>query len=344
MARVAAGALKEDWHCESITRGGADLVELWGDFEARLSGGTSGTREEDHGDSNGQEERWDVVVLQVGSGSAQENAHFDTTEEVLKHRYGPLLSERQPGCLVLLYQTWAEPRDPAISHGEPRARSIEAYRAALAARLPVRVAWAGKAFSLLREGAAERLGVAVDGSLYPALFKDDSGHPSPLAGVLVAAIVVLSLRSSEDDEEDAALGRTASRMAAAVPATLGQGLLSQVLASILPQSWRTASSGYAAEAAFGQRLWLEGKRTLPPGLLDEAAEEESSSVAARYPAGLRTEKRSLGPAPCDALVAAAIAVSAGECRIDDVLDCSTPAAEGCRGQPHSSTSRRWRPR
>lgn len=287
VARVAAAAHQEELHCEALARGGADLLELWGDFEERLLRGGRGPG--GVADAEGATECWDAVVLQVGRGGADAAARFATLE-VLQHRYAPLLLERQPGCQVLLYQTWAEP-DEAPELEPPREEGVEAYRAALlgAAVPEVRVVWAGRAFRLLREGGGA--GAPADSCIYPALFKDDSGHPSALAGLLVAAIVVLVLGGGEHYK-----GPSRS--------------LGQILAAILPPSWRTASASYTGQAELGQRGWLDGKRTLPVGLLDEP--DEDLGPLGKYPPGLRTEKRALGPAACDALAAVAGLVAAAE--------------------------------
>jgi len=314
VARIAAAAVGEDWHCESVTEGGADLLDLWEDFETRLLRG------------NG--EVWDVIVLQVGQGSLEEESRFAMVE-VLSHRYGPLLRERQPNCQVVLYQTWADPGqlpgEAALLH-----QAVEVYRASLlAAGGPgeVLIARVGEAFRLVREGT--QLGVPVDGGRwYPALFKDDSGHPSAFAGLLIAAVVVLV--SVGVDE-----------VCSHLPRPLGQ-----ILSAILPASWRTASTGYAGEVELGQRGWLDGKRTLPAGLTHDA--DEDLGALAKYPPGMRTEKLALGPGACDALAAAATLAS----RTD------APGASDHSAQAHATRSdaaaalalapapalRRWRAR
>lgn len=178
VARIASGLLGEDWECEAVTQGGADLLELWEEFEARLLRSVSCG------------ETFDTVVLQVGRCSLDPGSRFASTE-ALGQRYGPLLRQCCPRCQVVLYQTWAEPGD---AHVEDALRDgvLEGYRASLVSdadvdlALQVLIASVGKAFRLVQERAD--LGVPdLDASrLYPALFKDDSGHPSALAGAATA--------------------------------------------------------------------------------------------------------------------------------------------------------------
>lgn len=317
VARVAAAASGEDLHCDAVTQGGADLLDLWDEFEERIRRG-------------GEAERWDVVVLQVGRGGGDEASRFAVVE-VLRHRYGPLLAELQPSCEVLLYQTWSDPGVPARDDAQLD-QGVEAYREALVGAFAprVRIARAGTAFRLVKEGAS--LGVAVDKGVYPALFKDDSGHPSALAGLLVAAVIVRLL---------GCCGRPGEP-----PRPLGK-----ILAAILPSAWRTASSSYAGTVELNQRGWLDGNRNLPAGLIDDG---EDLGALSRYPPGLRTEKRSLGPFACDALAAAAgLAVQGQEEPGAQTSLAASPAAVHWEAPSVASDgtsaasggpSRRWRAR
>lgn len=267
--RVASAHLGLDLQCTAITKGGADLLELWDDFEAFALG--------DAGPP------WASVVLQIGRAEDADATRV-TLGETLRHRYGPLLRKVAPdGLRVILYHTWRDPADSDIP-GSPE--GVEVCKMALqkAGLGDVQVAAVGDAFQHLRRDAA------ADRSLFPALFKDDMGHPSALAGLLIATVIVLALASGGGLQA----GSTAKRP------------LSQVLEAILPPAWRTASPGYAGEAQVGQRGWRDTRRTLLAGLVEN---DEEDGPLSRYPPGMRTEKRTLGPAPCDALTRAALATT-----------------------------------
>merc|ERR1719401_3084739 len=122
--------------------------------------------------------------------------------------------------------------------------------------------------------------------IYAALWKDDMGHGSALAGALVGALMVQILDLT-----------AASRRP-----------LERILYSLLPNAWRTASPGFAGELGFEQRLWGEGARGAPAELMELAGAEEDRPLS-KYPPGLRTERRSLGVALGEALVAAAMYAS-----------------------------------
>jgi len=252
----------------------------------------------------------------VGRG-ADPNAHFAALQ-ALEHRYAPLLLETQPTAQVLLYQTWTSAQ---TDNGEAGllSESLKACQATLVAAgiADVRVARAGHAFLAVRSDPG------ADRHIYPALFKDDSGHGSALAGVLVAAVIVQALN----------LGTNGS----SVP----RRPLGPILESMIPSAWRTASSGYAGEADFGQKSWNEGNRAALGGLLDDP--DADLGPLSRYPPGMRTEKRSLGLSPGDTLAAAA-AAAAGEftlpsgMRIVDDTACASITTK----ESAPTGSRRWR--
>lgn len=298
VSRLASGALGFEAQCDAVTQGGADLLDLWEAVEARVR------RSAEEG-----EPAWDVVVLQAGRGGTVE-ARF-ATEQALEHRYGPLLIRQQHTCRFVLYQNWA---DPGADPRQPdSSKAMRAYRSALFAAgvADVRIAWVGEAFQQLREDEA------VDRHLYPALFKDDMGHPSAFAGLLMAAVVAPCLAPDEAPSSSRPLG--------------------PVLEAMLPAAWRTASPGYAGAAEFGQKGWLDGRRTLPAGLVEED-DEELGPLAGRPP-GTRTERRDLGFAFGDVIVAVA-ASAARACGSSAPAQVETP--EAAQAATPASSKRRWR--
>lgn len=254
VARLAAAMSGAELSVESVTKGGADLLDLWEDFSATTHGSSSSSA-------------WDTFVLQVGYG-ADKSKEFAVVE-ALKHRYAPLLLELQPSCTVLLYQTWSGPR-PSSAEGDLLAESLEEYRAALllAGIRDVRVARAGHAFLAVQEASAR-----LNERIYPALWKDDMGHGSALAGVLVAAIMVLSL----------GLGATLEGR---------QRPLGKILEAMLPNAWRTASPGFAGDVNVAQKGWRDECRGAPAAVMELLQEEDLPLN--RYPPGMRTERRDLG--------------------------------------------------
>lgn len=300
VSRLASGALGFQVQCDAVTQGGADLLDVWEAVEARVRGAVAEG-----------ERTWDVVVLQAGRGGTVE-ARF-MMEQALEHRYGPLLIGQQSTCRVVLYQNWADPGvDP---RQEESFAAMRAYRSALIASgvADVRIAWVGEAFQQLREDTA------VDRHLYPALFKDDMGHPSAFAGLLMAAVVAPCLAPNDAPPSCRPLG--------------------PVLEAMLPAAWRTASLGYAGVAEFGQKGWLDGRRTLPAGLVEE--DDEDLGPLAGRPPGTRTERRDLGLAPGDAIAAVAVLV-ARTC--DSGVAARPEMAKAAQAEPPAAgtSKRRWR--
>lgn len=266
--------------CESVTRGGADLLELWEEVEAKL-----------------QSETYAVVVLQLSSCYCTTPETVFAIEQALTQCYGPaLLAQRAE---VVLYQSLAEPMAaPSVDH----MHALDTFRAALGALgLDVRVARAADAARLVRED--QRAHPAV----FPALFKDDMGHPSAFAGLLMGASIALCLSPAEPQR------------------------LERALEAMLPAFWRTASCSYAGGTS--SKLWNDR------GFMGDFVEEDEDERAlAKYPPGTRTERKDLGVAPCEALVRAAVATSqadpSGQVPSADTAAQAAPAAPAQR--------RRWK--
>lgn len=265
VARVAA-AVSMDIHVDSVTKGGADLLDLWEEFEAHVLRSL-----------NGREAMWDTFVLQVGR-CADSSSRF-ALAEVLRLRYAPLLLEVQPNCKILLYQTWATPH-PTLSEAELLNDSLMVYHSALlgGGLEDISTARVGHAFLALRD----------DPCIYPALFKDDSGHGSALAGVLIAAVIGLALGIYRLEGEG-----------------LSQKPLGRILEGMLPKAWRTASAGFVGDPEFGQKSWLDVNKGVPKGLKDI----EDDGPLSKYPPGMRTEKSTLDPGFGGVLAAVAIDVT-----------------------------------
>lgn len=266
VTRLAAAASGAKLEVDSVTKGGADLVDVWEEFAAFVQGA-------------GQDRTWDTFVLQVGRG-ADKNMQF-AIAQVLEHRYAPLLLEGQPDCRVLLYQTWSGPR-PLSNEVDLLAESIDEYRAVLLAAgiREVLVARAANAFLAVRDASA------LDKCVYPALWKDDMGHGSALAGALVAAVMVLSLGLGPRSE-----GR--------------QRPLGRMLEAMLPNAWRTASPGYAGDIGFAQKGWRDEFKGAPALVMDLVGDPDEDLPLNKYPPGMRTERRDLSVAFGDILAAAA---------------------------------------
>lgn len=292
--------------CESVVKGGADLVDLWEDFENMMQR-TSSTQ-------------WDIVVLQIGR-LADPQARFAIVQ-VLEHRYGPLIRQLHPDCGVLLYQTWSEPW-PGVHEEELLMHAAADCQSSLlsAGLIDVRVARAAHAFLAVRDCVDAR------NLLYPALWKDDMGHGSALAGVLVALVMLLAIGLATSPRR--ALGRIIEADA------------------ILPAAWRTASPGFAGKAQVGQKGWRAGSPGAPAELMELAGVEDDHPLS-KYPPGLRTEKRALQADFGDVLVAAATAAAA--CGRDFTnrpgnLVCNEPNAGAPAGgeapAAAPSRTRRW---
>jgi len=272
--RVAAAVGVASVQCTAVVQGGADLLDLWEEFEEHLRCSSSGAS-------------LDTLVLQVGVG-ADEGSRL-ATAEALRHSYAPLLLQLHPGCQVLIYQTWAGPR-PDPDAAVQMAETADFYCSVLADAgiSDARVARAGHAFLALQASCAN----STNKRMYAALFKDDSGHGSALAGLLVAAVVVLTLGIG-GCTDGTSTGSGARRLAS-------------ILEAILPSAWRTASPGFADDdAQFGQKGWLEGNKAAPAALLELLQDPDDNGPLSRYPPGMRTERHTLGPAPGEVLVAAA---------------------------------------
>ncbi|CAK0897871.1 unnamed protein product [Prorocentrum cordatum] len=213
------------------------------------------------------EDPWDAVVLQVGRGADSESRFAEA--EVLRCRYAPLILDTHPRSQVVLYQTWSEPY-PGPSEAALMAESLAEYQGALreGGLQTVCCVRAGLAF----------LGVArdphADRRVYPALFKDDSGHGSALAGALVAAAVALPLG-------------LAGPLGGPSPCRS----LGRILEAMLPSAWRTASAGFAGDAEFGQKLWTgvsagDGVGMLSGGLCPPGPTPTPDTVPAWWTRGL----------------------------------------------------------
>lgn len=266
VGRLAAALGCSEWEVASVVRGGADLLDLREEFETTLRAAS---------------EVWDTFVLQVGCGA--EPGNRAAIEHVLQEGYAPLLMDAAgPGVTVLLYQTWSGPR-PLPSEGDRLGESAAAYSAALrgAGVRDVRVAPVGNAFLALHTSTA------FDRHIYPALWKDDMGHGSALAGALVALVIVLAL----------GVGQVAGGSR--------QHPLGRIVETMLPSAWRTASPGFAGDVEVSQKGWRESGKGAPSEVMDLLANTEEDLPLSRYPPGMRTEKRDLGVAFGDALVAAA---------------------------------------
>ncbi|CAE7506773.1 unnamed protein product [Symbiodinium sp. CCMP2456] len=285
---------------DSVTQGGADLLDLWEEFNSFV------TSRRKNGAAS-----WDVVVLQVGKGT-EESQRFALTE-VLRHNYAALLKEISVSN-VILYQTWSGPW-PEENEVEQLNKSLEEYTAALlsaglAAVTPARV---GHAFLHVRAARAE------NDRIYPALWKDDMGHGSALAGALAAAVLVRAL--GLDD------GRP----------------LGRILEAMLPSAWRTASPGFAGQAEFGQKGWRDEGKGTTAEVMQLLGNTEEDLPLSKYPPGMRTEKRDLGFAFGDILASAA-SKAVDACTVDA---SAARTAAGYATQPPAaaeavSKSRRWK--
>ncbi|CAE7380863.1 hypothetical protein AK812_SmicGene15760 [Symbiodinium microadriaticum] len=175
---------------------------------------------------------------------------------------------------------------------------------------PARV---GHAFLHVRAARAE------NDRIYPALWKDDMGHGSALAGALAAAVLVRAL--GLDD------GRP----------------LGRILEAMLPSAWRTASPGFAGQAEFGQKGWRDEGKGTTAEVMQLLGNTEEDLPLSKYPPGMRTEKRDLGFAFGDILASAA-------CKAVDACTVDASAARTAAGyatQPPPaaeavSKSRRWK--
>ncbi|CAJ1400657.1 unnamed protein product [Effrenium voratum] len=275
LSRLAA-ACGHTLSTESVTQGGADLADLWAEFQSFVQRSKDGAS-------------WDTVVLQVGKGS-DEHSRFAIVE-VLRHRYAPLLLQ-MPSPRVVLYQTWSTPW-PGASEGEELTASLEEYRAALvsAGIKEVSVAKAGHAFLHLR---------SLDSRVYPALWKDDMGHGSALAGTLVAMVLAMTLGITQ--------GERAGRM----------------LEAMLPSAWRTASPGFAGATDFGQKAWREESKGAPAAVMSLLQDADEDLPLSKYPPGMRTERRDLPFQFGELLVASAasVQVSGPTASPEEPMKCS----------------------
>jgi hypothetical protein len=165
--KVCRGALGQELICESLTKGGASLMELQEDFQKKI----------------GRSEVLDVAVLQAGCGVVGEG-------DVLRYIYGPLLYRHNPKCRVILYDLTLFPgKDLVQADVDVAARTMDSYREALlqAGISDVCVANVGLAWRAVREDAS------ADRQIFPALFKDDMQHPSALGGLLNGSMIALSM-------------------------------------------------------------------------------------------------------------------------------------------------------
>ncbi|CAE7570709.1 unnamed protein product [Symbiodinium natans] len=236
-------------------------------------------------------------------------------KEVLRHRYAALLKELG-ASQVVLYQTWSGPW-PEDNEAEQLNRSMEEYAAALLsagvqAVVPARV---GHAFLHVRAARAE------NDRIYPALWKDDMGHGSALAGALAAAVLVRTLGLDE--------GRP----------------LGRILEAMLPAAWRTASPGFAGQAEFGQKGWRDESKGTTAEVMHLLSNTEEDLPLSKYPPGMRTEKRDLGFAFGDILAAAALK-AVDTCVVD--VPAARSGTSGYAAQlpsaapSEASKSRRWK--
>eukprot|EP00928_Gymnodinium_smaydae_P046054 TRINITY_DN30650_c0_g1_i1.p1 TRINITY_DN30650_c0_g1~~TRINITY_DN30650_c0_g1_i1.p1 ORF type:complete len:365 (+),score=38.94 TRINITY_DN30650_c0_g1_i1:51-1145(+) len=307
VARLASAACGVSVSVDSVTMGGADLIDLLGAFEEKLK-------------SRASTEMWDTFVLQVGRGADEQARHAIT--EVLAYQYAPLLLERQPTCTVVLYQTWSGPQ-PEPSESSILWQTLHTYRATLTAAgiQHVCLAPAGQAF--LRVRAAP----GIDNHIYPALWKDDMGHGSALAGVLVAMVILLCLgMCSANDERKRRLG--------------------QILEAMLPAAWRTASRGFTGATDFGQKGWREESKGAPAAVMGLVQDEEDDLPINRYPPGLRTERHDLGHGFGDVLIQACVEALDSEypgSNVDAPVDDSTTHSDAPRTQQVQDAQkvRRW---
>eukprot|EP00439_Symbiodinium_sp_Y106_P015260 s741_g2.t1 len=233
-------------------------------------------------------------------------------KEVLRHNYAALLKEISVSK-VILYQTWSGPW-PEENEVEQLNKSLEEYAAALlSAGLAATPARVGHAFLHVRAARPE------NDRIYPALWKDDMGHGSALAGALAAAVLVRAL--GLDD------GRP----------------LGRILEAMLPSAWRTASPGFAGQAEFGQKGWRDEGKGTTGEVMQLLGNTEEDLPLSKYPPGMRTEKRDLGFAFGDILASAA-SKAVDACTVDA---SATRTAAGYASQPPAaaeavSKSRRWK--
>ncbi|CAK9116046.1 unnamed protein product [Durusdinium trenchii] len=291
-ARLAASC-GHSVSAESVTQGGANLSDLWEEFESYMQRrGTEGVA-------------FDTVVLQVGKGSAEERFIIG---EVLRHRYCPLLLSLASNPQVVLYQTWSTAW-PEPTEGEELTATLEEYRSVMlaAGMTEVVLARAGHAFLHLK----------ADNRIYPALWKDDMGHGSALAGVLVAAVLALALKLTKGER----LGR--------------------ILEALLPSAWRTASPGFAGAAEFGQKAWREDGKGAPAAVMNLLNDPEEDLPISKYPPGMRTERRDLPFEFGDVLAAAA----AGPLEISMAADLPRAGQGGyAAATSPAPKARRWQKR
>ncbi|CAE7614252.1 unnamed protein product [Symbiodinium pilosum] len=234
--------------------------------------------------------------------------------EVLRHRYAALLKELS--TRVILYQTWSGPW-PERNEVEELNRTAEEYSAALLSEgVSVVLARVGHAFLQVRAASAE------NDRLYPALWKDDMGHGSAMAGVLAAAVIVRVLGL----DGDRPLGR--------------------ILEAMLPAAWRTASPGFAGLAEFGQKGWRDESKGTTAEVMHLLRDTEDDLPLSKYPPGMRTEKRDLGFHFGDILARSALK-AADTCEVDvptALTGGAGYAAQPAAAAPSDSTSkpRRWK--
>lgn len=301
VARLVSAVSGSAAVCDSVVQGGADLCDLWTAVEGRLESG----------------DLFDVVVLQVDAGNDVQTQF--AVSQVLQKRYAPLILAKLPSSRVLLYQTWLGPNS---EDGQDQLNSTATvYQSALltGGLSDVCVARVGFAFLALRESAT------ADEHVYPALWKDDSGHPSALAGVFIAAVIVLALGFG-----------TGPRAAS----------LEQILETMIPSAWRTASPAFLGlPSEVAQKGWHFNKGGLSE-FLPRHGEDDSLT---KYPEGMRTERRMLGLAPGRDLLQAAVASLAVHCNgRHEFSDVSSPHVDILGGHQNlpeacirSRSSLRW---
>ncbi|CAK9116047.1 unnamed protein product [Durusdinium trenchii] len=284
-ARLAASC-GHSVSAESVTQGGANLSDLWEEFESYMQRrGTEGVA-------------FDTVVLQV--------VLYQTwiPGQTRRHMNTQMCAQSSAVRARVLSTAWPEPTE-----GEELTATLEEYRSVMlaAGMTEVVLARAGHAFLHLK----------ADNRIYPALWKDDMGHGSALAGVLVAAVLALALKLTKGER----LGR--------------------ILEALLPSAWRTASPGFAGAAEFGQKAWREDGKGAPAAVMNLLNDPEEDLPISKYPPGMRTERRDLPFEFGDVLAAAA----AGPLEISMAADLPRAGQGGyAAATSPAPKARRWQKR
>merc|ERR1740121_3562578 len=154
------------------------------------------------------------------------------------------------------------------------------------------------------------------------------GHGSALAGVLVATVMafVLDLGSPVASSTQKPLGR--------------------ILEAMLPSAWRTASPGFAGEVEFGQKGWRDESKSAIASVMELVNDPEEDLPLNKYPPGMRTERRDLGDAFGDALVAAASEAVGLDCTdiltiAPNFVNGAKPASNAGAANDQPAKTRRW---